>query len=433
MKAVVRPSVISGEASAPPSKSYTHRALICGLLSNGSVTIWNPLYCDDTRATMRICKMMGADIHQDASIKIKGPEHLKAPAKEMNCKGSGTTLRIFLALSALADGDCILTGDVSLRQRPIAPLVNALGQLGINTRFLGEYGKPPVRIMGRGFIDGGNVTIPGNISSQYITALLFACSKAVESTTIQIEGNLESQPYVEMSLAIMEQFGVETRVSKDWTEILVSGDQDYQSRHYEVEGDYSSASFLLAAGALAGDVAVSGLRRRTLQGDARFLRILQKMGACVEFTSEVSVKKDDMNGVTIDVSNIPDLVPILAVLATQARGTTRIVNAARLRLKESNRLASISREMKKMGADIRQIQDGIIIRGSNRLQGRILDSHRDHRIAMAGIIAGLVADGTTVVRNAECIKKSYPSFISDIRSIGGEVELKKDNELGDSV
>ncbi|MBD3157508.1 MAG: 3-phosphoshikimate 1-carboxyvinyltransferase [Candidatus Lokiarchaeota archaeon] len=430
MRVVVHPSVIAGEAAAPPSKSYTHRAIVCGLLSNGSSTISNPLYCDDTKATMRICEMMGADIQQDTTIRIKGPNQLKAPASEMDCKGSGTTLRIFCALSALVDGKCVLTGDITLRQRPIGPLVSALRQLGVNTRFLGKAGRPPVQILGRGFIKGGKVTVPGNISSQYITALLFACSKARESTTIRIEGNLESQPYVRMSLAIMDQFGVKTRVSNDWNQILVPGNQSYQSRHYEVEGDYSSASFLLAAGALAGDVAVSGLRRRTLQGDAKFLRIIQKMGACVRFASDVSVKKDDMNGVIVDVSNVPDLVPILAVIATQANGTTRIVNAARLRLKESDRLASISQELRKMGGDIEQVEDGMTIRGPSRLRGRILDSHRDHRIAMAGIVAGLVADDTTVVRDVECIKKSYPSFISDIRSIGGRVELIHDNGIG---
>ncbi|MBS3796032.1 MAG: 3-phosphoshikimate 1-carboxyvinyltransferase, partial [Candidatus Thorarchaeota archaeon] len=412
MRAVVHPSVIAGEAAAPPSKSYTHRAIVCGLLSNGSSTISNPLYCDDTQATMRISKMMGAKIHHDAGIRIKGPNHLKAPASEMNCKESGTTLRIFSALSALANGKCVLTGDASLRQRPIGDLIDALHQLSINTKYLGEYGRPPVQILGRGFIKGGEVTIPGNISSQYITALLFACSKARKPTMIQIAGTLESRPYIEMSLGIMEHFGVEAEVSEDWKQILVLGDQDYRSRQYEVPGDYSSASFLFAAGALTGEVAVTDLRKNTLQGDARLLRIIQKMGASVEFTNDVIVKNQDMTGLTIDVSDIPDLVPILAVLATQARGVTRIVNAARLRLKESDRLASISYELKKMGADIKELENGITIRGPNRLRGTILDSHKDHRIAMAGMIAGLVADGKTVVRNVECIKKSYPRFVA---------------------
>ncbi|MGV9169215.1 MAG: 3-phosphoshikimate 1-carboxyvinyltransferase [Promethearchaeia archaeon] len=431
MKAIVRNSSIAGEVAAPSSKSYTHRAFVCGLLSRGPSTIRNPLFCDDTQVTMHLCEMMGAEIQKGSDVEINGPDNIKAPTSEMNCRGSGTTLRIFSALSALADGRCVLTGNRSLRRRPIGPLIGALHQLGVNAEYLDKDGRPPVRIHGDGCIKGGKVTIRGDISSQFITALLFACAKGKETTTIQITTNLESQPYVKMSLEVMNRFGVEANVSKDWSQILIPGNQDYQPTEYQVEGDYSSASFLLAAAALSGEVAVTGLRKDTVQGDINFLQIIRQMGAHVEFGSNLVVRNEELNGLTIDASNIPDLVPILAVVATQAHGLTRIVNATRLRLKESNRLASISRELKKMGADIRQDRDEIMICGPVPLRGKMLDPHGDHRIAMAGIVAGLIANGTTVVKNVECIRKSYPSFIRDIRSIGGEVELVKDKGVGD--
>jgi 3-phosphoshikimate 1-carboxyvinyltransferase len=401
LRAIVHRSTIDGVVDAPPSKSYTHRAIVCGLLSSGTTRIRNPLLSDDTKTTLRISEMMGADVRRGNEIEISGISELKAPASEMDCYGSGTTLRIFTALSALASGRCMLTGDDTLRRRPIGDLIDGLRQLGVDAKSVGGNDRPPVEIRGRG-LAGGSVRIRGDVTSQYITGLLFACSRAKEDSKIELTTKLESRSYVEMTLDIMRQFGAEAKPSDDWSQLIVPGNQEYQAQDYFVEGDFSSAAFLMAAGALTGKASVKGLR--------------------VESDS-LTVNRNEIQAIDIDASDIPDLVPVMTVMATQANGTTRIYNAGRLRLKESDRLASTSQELRKMGAEIVESKDGLTIKGPTHLHGAVLESHDDHRIAMAGVIAGLVANGPTVMENIECVSKSYPDFIRDIQSIGARIEL----------
>ncbi|MFW9966654.1 MAG: 3-phosphoshikimate 1-carboxyvinyltransferase [Candidatus Thorarchaeota archaeon] len=423
MRAIVHQSAIDGAVVAPPSKSYTHRAIVCGLLSNGTTSILNPLFSGDTKTTLVISEMMGADVRRGDEIEITGPSELKAPASKMDCGGSGTTIRIFTALSALTAGRCVLTGNETLRRRPIGDLLEGLRQLGVDAQSLGNNGRPPVQIQGQG-LTGGAVRIRGDVTSQYLTGLLFACSKAKGDSKIVLKTRLESRSYVEMTLDIMHQFGAIAEPADDWSSFTVPGNQDYQAKEYHVEGDFSSAAFLMAAGALAGRVRVIGLTPDSVQGDAAIVEILKSMESGVKLGRDsLATNRNDIQAIDIDVSDIPDLVPILTVLATQASGTTRICNAGRLRLKESDRLASTSQELRKMGAEIVESKDSLTVRGPTALHGAVLDSHEDHRIAMAGVIAGLVADGQTVVRNIECVTKSYPSFIRDIQSIGAQIEL----------
>lgn len=428
MRAIVCKSEIDGTIKSPPSKSYTHRAIVCGLLSNGLTKISNPLICDDTLATLNASEMMGATIHQDDVIEIRGPVQLQAPSSEIDCGGSGTTLRVFTALASLSRGRCILTGDKSLRARPVADLLDGLEQLGVEASSVLGNGRPPLSICGRG-LRGGTVKIRGDVTSQYITGLLFACSKGTDDTRIEITTRLESRPYVEMTLEVMNLFGVHAYPSKSWNHIDVPGLQEYRSADYTVEGDYSSAAFLLVAGVLAGKVVASDLRKDSIQGDAGVVRLLESVGAPLVVSDDsVAISKSETQAFDIDASNTPDLVPVIALLATQAKGVTTIRNADRLRLKESDRIASISQELKRMGALVEESQDGLRIRGQTRLQGAVIDSHDDHRIAMTCMIAGLIADGTTVVENIECVRKSYPSFISDMQSIGAQITIEKYNE-----
>lgn len=409
---------------APPSKSYTHRAIVCGLLSNGTTRIQNTLLSDDTKATLRISEMLGAEVHVGNDTDIIGPDVLKAPLSEMDCHGSGTTLRIFTALSALASGRCVLTGDATLRRRPIGNLLDGLRQLGAGAKSLGGNNLPPVEICGQDFT-GGTVRIRGDVTSQYITALLFACSRAKSDTEIELTTELGSRPYVEMTLDVMRSFGAEARPSNDWRSFSVPGNQVYQSQDYSVEGDFSSAAFLLAAGALTGRVKVKGLRGDSIQGDAAAVGLFESMG--VEISHDVdsfTASRNEIQAIEIDASHIPDLVPVMTVLATQSNGTTTIYNAGRLRFKESDRLSSTTQELRKMGAQITESSDGLTVRGPTALRGAVIDPHKDHRIAMAGVIAGLIADGQTVVEDIECVTKSYPSFVEDIQSIGAQVELE---------
>ncbi|MHA2116707.1 MAG: 3-phosphoshikimate 1-carboxyvinyltransferase [Candidatus Thorarchaeota archaeon] len=413
---------MKGIIQAPPSKSYTHRAIVCGLLSK-STTILNPLFCDDTEATLHLSKLMGAEVERNKKLVIKGPERLTAPISEMDCGGSGTTLRIFTALSSLADGKCVLTGDNTLRARPMTELLQALKQLGIKTSSTSGDGKPPIEVHGQG-LNGGVVTIRGDISSQYITGLLLACAKSRRDTRIELTTELESKPYVEMTVEVMQHFGVIVEPEKFWDVFLVPGRQDYSANDFEVPGDYSSAAFLLASGVLCGRVDVSGLNPESRQGDSQIIQVLKKMGASIKFSKGCyRTNHSKLSAIELDVSNTPDLVPILAVLASQANGTTRISNAGRLRFKESDRLATTKAELIKMGVRIDETKEGLTINGPSQLHGAEIDSHQDHRIAMACVVAGLIAKGPTIVNGVECISKSYPEFIDHMQSLGAEIEL----------
>ena len=417
MSVTISKSTIKGTIHAPPSKSYTHRALICGLLSSGQTIINNHLVCDDTSATLKLSRMMGAKINHNKNLTITGADPLRVPDIEMDCHGSGTTLRLFTAISALTDGRCVLTGDSSLLKRPIGELLDALYQLGIRASSINNNDRPPVEIYGN-VIEGATVRIRGDISSQYISGLLFACSKGSNESTIEITTQLESQPYVEMTLEVMKHFGVTAEPSDNWEAINIPGNQNYRVSQYDVPGDYSSAAFLMVAGALAGKVKISGLRNDCLQGDAQVVGILEEIGISISHDeSGITVSKSEPMPSNIDAANIPDLVPVLSVLASPAEGQTRIFNAKRLRYKESNRLTTITMELRKMGADLRETNDGIIIEGPTRLHGAVINPHGDHRIAMACTVASLVSKHSTTIHDIECVKKSYPNFIEDIISL----------------
>ncbi|MFW9786040.1 MAG: 3-phosphoshikimate 1-carboxyvinyltransferase [Candidatus Thorarchaeota archaeon] len=425
MKAIVQQTELRGSIRAPPSKSYTHRAIVCGLLSKNQTQISNPLFCEDTQASLRLSRMMGAQITNQEDLLVTGPETLVAPTSEMDCGGSGTTIRLYTALAALTNGPCVLTGDQSLQARPMTDLLHALDQLGIKATSIRNDGKPPVEVIGKG-LSGGKVRIRGDISSQYISGLLFACSKSEEDTTIEITTRLESRPYVEMTLEVMKHFGVSAWPSELWDSFSVPGNQEYIASHYEIPGDFSSAAFLLAAGALHGKVRVTNLNKGSLQGDALIIELLKKMSALIiEKEDGYEVSASELEPIEVDVSHTPDLVPVLVVLASQADGCSRIYNAQRLRFKESDRLTTMSTELKKMGGRVKLTDDGIDVEGPTKLQGAMIETHNDHRIAMACTIAGLIASGSTVILGAECVSKSYPNFMEDIQSLGAEISINK--------
>ena len=430
MRAIVQKSIIDGIVESPASKSYTHRAMVCALLSSETTRIRNPLFCDDTKVTLHLSELMGAVVNNGSDLVMTGPDELVAPATQLDCRESGTSLRIFTALSALARGRCVLTGAESLQRRPISELLSALNQLGVKSSSLGSNGYPPVEVLG-GEIFGGTAKIRGDVSSQYISGLLLACAKGKNETKVELTTHLESRPYVEMTLEVMQRFGVVAEPSDGWNSITIPGCQDYSLSDFDIEGDYSSAAFLMIAGALTGRVRITGLSKDTNQGDARIVTLLQEMGVSIHAARDgYDINRSEPTSLKIDASDIPDLVPILAVLATKTDGDTQIFNAKRLRYKESNRLATITKALKKMGANIRETKDGITIIGPTRLRGTTVKSHGDHRIGMACVVAGLTADGPTVVEGIECVSKSYPSFIEDIQSVGGQIKIELKNETG---
>ncbi|NWF96962.1 MAG: 3-phosphoshikimate 1-carboxyvinyltransferase, partial [Candidatus Thorarchaeota archaeon] len=316
----------------------------------------------------------------------------------------------------------LLTGDSTLRRRPVGQLMAALQQLGAEVISLQDNGCPPVMVDGRGFT-GGTARLEGDVSSQFVSALLLACSRGDIDSSIELTTRLESRPYVRMTLAMMQRFGVHADVSEDWREFFVSGGQTYRCCNYDVEGDYSSAAFILAAGTLCGRVTVSGVSHDSLQGDALFVDILREMGARVTTASTtVTAEANELRPVDVDVSDTPDLVPILVVLASQAEGQTTLRGVRRLRMKESDRVAAISNELSKMGASIHSDHDTMTVRGPTPLRGAVIDPHKDHRIAMACTVAALVASGKTTIVDAECVAKSYPGFFATLKTIGAAVE-----------
>src|SRR3989338_492794 len=346
IKFIVKNSNIAGTIDATPSKSYTHRAIICAALASGVSTIINPLISDDTEATLTACEALGAEIldKNEERIVIKGTGgKLKAKNTTINCNESGSTLLFLIPLAALADKEIIFTGKTGLATRPIDDLLNALAQLGVKSTYASEDKKLPMKICGTGSLTGGKIAIRGNVSSQFISGLLFALPLAINDSEIVITTEVESKDYIEITLDVLKKFGIKVEHSRDLIEFKIKGKQQYKSCEYTVEGDYSSAAFMLVAGAIAGNgVTINNLNKNSKQGDKRIVDLLKEMGAKINVEeNSVSVERSELRAVPIDAKDIPDLIPILAIAATQANFTTVIKNVGRLRLKESDRLQGV--------------------------------------------------------------------------------------------
>jgi 3-phosphoshikimate 1-carboxyvinyltransferase len=419
---------LSGVVRAPPSKAYTHRALIAASLSEGQSSIREPLICDDTLATVNACSLLGSKIRRvkDGFI-VNGVSKPTTPEGVIHCGDSGSTIRFITPICALADGISVLTGNEGLRKRPMESLLEALRQLGVKCYSARGDGHPPIIVFGGG-IKGGEASLRGDISSQFVSGLLFSTPKASVDTEIAVTTQLESKPYVAMTLDVLRKHGIRVEASTDYGRFLVPRGQFYKAFSHVIEGDYSSAAFLLAAASITNsDVKVVNLMRETLQGDRAIVNILKDMGSKInvgEDFVEVQGVEGELNGINVDVRDVPDLAPVCMALASFADGESVLSGTGRLRFKESDRIVSMTSELAKMGVEIMELEDKLIIRGKGRLHGAELDSHNDHRIAMACAVAALGADGTTVIHGIECVSKSYPNFVEDLRSLGGKIHVK---------
>jgi 3-phosphoshikimate 1-carboxyvinyltransferase len=323
-----------------------------------------------------------------------------------------------MAVSALCEGPVTLNGSESLTKRPVGALAKALRSLGAHCTSEGREGYPPVTI--RGPLRGGEASIPGSESSQYLSALLLACPLSTGDTTITLTSPLESKPYVDMTVECLNHFGGTIEAEDRYDTIHIRGNQSYVPRAVTVEGDYSSAAFMLAAGALAGKVTVGNMPHDTTQGDMRIIDLLSSFGADLTRSGDtVTAVHGALSAISADCSDIPDLVPILAAVATQASGTTKLTHIGRLRIKESDRIATTMQELTRMGASIKADETTLYIHGPTRLHGARIATHDDHRIAMSCAVAALVAEGSTTIEDVECVNKSYPAFFSDLASLGG--------------
>lgn len=423
MNAKVSKSEIEGTVEAPPSKSYTHRAIVIGSLGQYS-RIRKPLLSEDTLATVNACRAMGADINVTVDeIEIAGvigSPHV--PDDVINAANSGTTLRLCMTMASLADGATVFTGDASLRKRPNGPIIKALNDLGAICYSTRGTGTAPIVV--HGVLEGGKVSIDGSVSSQFISSLLISCPFARNDTIIEIEGDLKSRPYVEVTLEMLEKAG--GQVATNFREFVIPSNQEYDIKSYQVPGDFSSASYILASAAITrSKVTVSNLFE-SKQGDKAIMECLLDMGANVFWDTgngTVTVEGNSLHGIDVDVGATPDLLPTLAVLGAYATGTTNINNAEHVRYKETDRLHAMAVELRKMGVDIIERTDGLTIHGGKPLHGASVSGWNDHRIVMSLAIAALSASGTTTIDTAESVDISYPGFFNDLKKLGAKVEL----------
>ena len=418
MEVNVMPSVIGGEITVPPSKSAAHRAIIAAALAYGTSIIDNVDLSADISATIDACKSIGARISikntgRYHSLTVEGGPHIRGSA-HIDCAESGSTLRFFIPIACALGGPKVFDGHGRLPQRPIDTYYDIFTQDSI------VYSKPddgnlPLTVSGT--LNGGNYVLDGGVSSQYITGLLFALPLLDADSTITVTGKFESKGYVDLTVSILADFGIHTTVTGNT--YAIKGGQRYSPRRYAVEGDYSQAAFFIVGGAIAGDIRVGGLAPTSLQPDSAIVDIMRRMGAHISHEGDtLLVRKSTLSGTDIDVSQCPDLVPPLAIAAAFATGTTHITGAARLRIKESDRLAAMSNNLRSLGIDASTTDDSMSIRGGAISQGTI-DSHNDHRIAMAFSIAALGSSHGLLIKDAQSIDKSYPGFFTDLKRLGG--------------
>ena len=401
-RVILENSILNGAVTMPPSKSAAHRALACSFLAGGG-SVEPIIDSKDMRAMQQAISAL-----QNGNATV-------------DCIESGNTLRFMLPVAAALGKNVTFIGSGRLPERPIGDYLRLFPEHGVKCV---SNGKLPVTIEGK--LTGGRYEIAGNISSQYITGLLLALPILEEDSEIVLTTKLESKPYVDLTIKVLSDFGVS--VEETECGYFIKGNQKYIKRDYIVEADWSQAAFFLAAGAIGGDVTLKGLRPDSAQGDKEIVDIIRRFGADIEISeNEIRCRKAALCGINVDVTDIPDTVPAIAVTAAFAKGKTVITGAERLRLKESDRIESVVTNLKKMGVAVEETRDGMIITGS-AVHGTKLDGYNDHRIIMAFSVAALFANGKTEISQADSVNKTYPAFFEDYNGLGGKANVIGDRE-----
>jgi 3-phosphoshikimate 1-carboxyvinyltransferase len=413
------PSVISGSIHIPASKSHTIRAVAFASVAEGVSTLRNPLMSDDAKSAIEGAIEMGASVQLSDDWIIRGIGGIPGETcRNINVGNSGTSLRIFTALCALGSHPITFDGDKSIRQRPMMPLLSALENLGVEI-IDSSGGKCPFTI--KGPIKGGKTTVNG-VSSQFLTALLIACPLAPTDTEIIVE-SLNEKPYIEITLDWLRRMGINfEKQGLEWFKIY--GKQQYKAFEREIPADFSSAAFPLCAAAITNsELLIKGLDFSDHQGDKAVFGYFEKMGMEIRHVPEgVKVSGNGLAGVDIDMNATPDALPAMAVAACFAKGTTRLLNVPQARLKECDRIAAMTKELTKLGARVEELSDGLVIHQS-RLKGTEVHGYDDHRLVMALSVAGLAAEGETVVDTAESASVTFPSFVADMKKLGAQLAL----------
>lgn len=413
---------VNGEVNLPGSKSVSNRALLLAALAEGTTRLTNLLDSDDIRHMLNALTALGVSYQLSADKTVCTVEGLGRPFRvsegvELFLGNAGTAMRPLAAALCLGEGDYVLTGEPRMKERPIGHLVDALRQAGAKIDYLENENYPPLAIQGTG-LKGGKVDIDGSISSQFLTAFLMSAPLAQEDVTINIVGELVSKPYIDITLHIMAQFGV-TVINRDYQEFVIKAGQTYRSPgEFLVEGDASSASYFLAAAAIkGGEIKVTGIGQKSIQGDIRFADALAKMGAEIEWGDDyVLARSGQLNAIDMDFNHIPDAAMTIATTALFAQGTTAIRNVYNWRVKETDRLAAMATELRKVGAEVEEGEDYIIITPPTALQHAKIDTYDDHRMAMCFSLVAL-GDTPVTINDPGCTSKTFPDYFEQFAAL----------------
>ncbi|MGC8764604.1 MAG: 3-phosphoshikimate 1-carboxyvinyltransferase [Brevinematia bacterium] len=417
MSYIVKPFAkkkVKAELTLPGSKSITNRCLVISALARGKTELSNVLFSDDTFYMMKVLKDLGLKIDVDEDKRRVVIEGGMLPHGEHSffVGNAGTTMRFLSSYLSLGGGSFLLDGDERMRERPIQDLLDVLNKLGVNIFSVKGNGCPPVRINSKG-IKGGRAKLSGKNSSQYLSSVLMSAPYAVGDVILCVDGEITSRPYAEMTLNIMKEFGVSVKNS-GFKEFAVTPSEYISLSSYYIEPDASTASYFLAATAiLSGEIKIRGLGKNSIQGDTNFIKILEMMGCEIDVGEDFIklVSDGNLDGIEIDMNDVPDLVPTLAIIALFARTPTKIFNVANLRIKESDRLKALSNEIKKIGGKVNEFDDGLEIYPEICYNSSLISTYNDHRIAMAFSIAGLKIGGIEI-DNPGCVSKSFPEFFN---------------------
>lgn len=422
-KVKIEPKELNGEISIPPSKSISHRAVIAASLSSGVSEISNIVMSKDIKATCEAMKQLGAEIsevkaeNERVKLIIKGIETFKAPQAPIDCNESGSTLRFMIPIAMMSNSEISFIGKGKLVERPLDVYYKIFDEQGIH--YETKDNKLPLKI--NGSLTPSTFDMRGDVSSQFITGLMFVLPLLDSDSKITITGELESKGYIDLTISVLSKYGIVIE-NDDYKAFYIKGRQVYKACDYRVEGDFSQAAFWLVAGCLGEKITSRDLNESSLQADKEVIDIIKSMGGKISCEDNSFIAhKCQTKQTVIDASQIPDIIPVLSVLASVSEGTTIVKNGARLRIKESDRLTATKTELNKLGADIKEEGDTLIIKGVSKLRGANVDSWNDHRIAMAMAVASIRCEGSVIIDGASSVDKSYPNFWQDFKMLGGDI------------
>lgn len=422
MKVLIRPKKLSGIIDVVPSKSYSHRAIIAASLAEGESVIRNVLFSNDINRTIECCEAFGARIQKfENYLIINGSGKINRTKSVVNVGESGSTIRFMIPIMLVNSSEMEFVGENNLNKRPLDAYYNIFDLQGIKYSHPEGFSMP---LKTNGGLKSGIYELPGDVSSQYITGLLFALPLLDGNSKIVVTTNLESKAYVDLTLDILSKFGIKI-INHNYQTFEILGNQKYMPNNYTIEGDFSQAAFFLSMGVLGNDVSLRCMNLDSLQGDKKIIEDIKALGGKVICENEViKAIPSKLKGNVIDFSQSPDLGPVLSVLASLALGNTTFINASRLRIKECDRITCVKEELNKLGACVSESIDEMYFTGVNNLTGSLeLFAHNDHRIAMSLAVASTVCDSLIMIDGAECVKKSYPHFWDDFKKLGGDFDV----------